>query len=181
MLQNNTNAKLTNTFEQFTGAVKQIENDHAYIHQGKYWTRTTKFTLATGASIKFTLQTNSEKEIHYRPMNIRTSADKLSGFFYEGSSGASGGTVLTTSNRNRQSTNTTDVVLTQGVTVTTNGTQISELYIPGATGVGGVRTGDDLSGNNEWVLKADTLYTILLTNDSEGDNVVFIEFQWYEE
>jgi len=170
-----------NTFEFLTGAVKIIDNDHAYIHQGKYFTRATKFTLASGASIKFTLQTNSEKVIHYRPINIRTSADNLSGFFFEGSSGASGGTALVPSNRNRTSTVTTDSILTQGATVTNNGTQISELFIPGSTGVGGTRTGSDLSGTNEWVLKPDTLYTIVLTNGSSGNNTIFLEFQWYEE
>lgn len=181
MLQNQLHNKFMNTFEYLTGAVKIMDNDHAYIHQGKYFSVTYQLTILTGATAKVTFLTNSDKSIHYRPASIVASADKLSLNVYEGSSGASGGTALTPLNRNRQSIIATDVVIKTGVTVTTNGTLIQTAYLPGSTGVGQSRAGASAGGTNEWVLKTDTLYTYEFINGSTESNVVWVEFQWYEE
>lgn len=167
--------------ELITGAKKIIDSDHAYIHQGKYFTAAFLLTIATGATNKVTFKTNSAKEIHYRPANVVSSADKLTFNFYEGSSVDSEGSAVTPTNRSRKLATATDVVVKTGVTVGTNGTQISTAYIPGTTGIGGVRSGQQLSGNNEWVLKANTLYTIEFINGSSDTNSVFVELQWYEE
>jgi len=167
--------------DRFTGSKKVIDSDHAYIHDGLFYTVAQRATLATGATAKFTFLTPAAGYIHYRPVNIATSADKLTVNFYEGSSGNSGGSALTPVNRNRNSNRATGVVFKSGVTVTTNGTKFSEAYIAGATGTGGTRTGAQLSASNEWVLKPSTIYTWEYINGSSGDNVVFSEFQWYEE
>lgn len=170
-----------NTFEFLTGAVKIMDNDHAYIHQGKYFSVTFLLTITTGATTKVTFLTNSDKMIHYRPASIVASADKLSANIYEGSSVASGGTALTPICRNRQTPLTTDVVVTTGVTVGTNGTLIQTAYLPGSASVGQSRAGSTAGGTNEWVLKADTLYTYEFINGSTETNTVWVEFQWYEE
>ena len=166
-----------------TGAQININSDHSYIHQGKYFTVTHKVDILAGATNKITFLTGAAKEIHYRPVNIITSVDKLTFNHYEGSSGNSGGSVLTPVNRNRklEATALTDVAVKTGVTVTTNGTLISTAYIPGSTDVGGVRNGDTLSAENEWVLKPSTLYTLEFINGSAAANTVWIELHWYEE
>jgi hypothetical protein len=181
MLQNAIAQVFKGSFERITGAIKGIDNYHAYIHEGKFFTHATKFTLTTGAVTKFTIVTPATPFVHYRPMNIITSVDAVSAIFYEGSSGNSGGTSLTMVNRNRNSGIAATSILKSGVTVTSNGTQISQLYMPGSTGNGQSRSGTQLSGNNEWVLKPSTVYTIEFTNGSSASNTIFIEFQWYEE
>lgn len=118
--------------------------------------------------------------IHLRPLAIVSSADKLTMSFYEGSSGNSGGTAITPINRNRNSALAAAVVLKSGVTVTTNGTKLTESYLAGAEGIGQTRTGAQLARTNEWVLKPSTVYTYELINGSDATNTVFVEFQWYE-
>lgn len=181
MLQNQLHNKFVNAFEWLTNALKVIDNDHAYIHQSKLFTVTFKLDITTGATAKATFLTNSVKQIHYRPANIVTSADKLSINVYEGSTVASGGTAVTPVNRNRHAVVATDVVVKTGVTVGTNGTLIQTVYMPGGTGVGQARSGSQLSANNEWVLKESTLYTYEFINTSTETNTVWVELQWYEE
>lgn len=181
MLPNTTAIKLDNVFENLTGAIKQIDNDQHYIHSGKFFTAFSLVTITSGSTLKYTLVTPATGTIHYRPANITSSADQLTINLYEGSTGNSGGTAITPTNRNRNSSTATVILLKSGVTVTTNGTIIQKAYIPGATGTGGTRSGASLSGINEWVLKPSTVYTFEFINGSSASNVVFTEFQWYEE
>ena len=167
--------------ERVTDAQKIIDNDHAYIHAGKLFTHATHFDLLTAASTKFTFLTPATGYIHYRPVNVVSSVDKLTVNFYEGSSGNSGGSVITPINRNRNSSAVSGAVFKSGVTVTTNGTKLTETYMAGSTGIGQARSGAQLSSSNEWVFKPNTLYTFEFINGSTAKNTIFAEFQFYEE
>lgn len=167
--------------ERVTDALKTIENDHAYVHAGKLFSYAVKFDLLTTASTKFTFVTPVTGYVHYRPVAVNTSADKLTINFYEGSSGNSGGSAITPVNRSRISTIASTVVFKSGVTVTTNGTKLTEAYLPGSTGVGQARSGTQISGSDEWVFKPNTVYTFEFINGSSSTNTVFVDFRWYEE
>ena len=169
--------------ERITSAIRTIETEHSYIHEGIFFESYNKFTLAAGAKRVVTIKAPVGKYLHYRPTNLVTSADKVTIEFYEGATvTAETGTAVTPSNHNRNSALTSGVTLLDAPTVTADGTKFAQVYIPGATGVGGSRTGASAGvSNSEWVLKPNTVYMIKVTNGSSGSNDIQINFQWYEE
>ena len=169
--------------ERITGAFRTIETEHAYIHEGIFYESYNKFTLAAGAKRVVTIKPAAGTYLHYRPTNLVTSADKVTIEFYEGATvTAATGTAATPSNHNRNSTLASKVTLLDAPTVTADGTKFAQVYIPGATGTGGTRTGASAGvSNSEWVLKPNTVYMIRVTNGSSGSNDIQVNFQWYEE
>ena len=169
--------------ERITGAFRTIETEHAYIHEGIFYESYNKFTLAAGAKRVVTIKPAAGTYLHYRPTNLVTSADKVTIEFYEGATvTAATGTAATPSNHNRNSTLASKVTLLDAPTVTADGTKFAQVYIPGATGLGGTRTGASAGvSNSEWVLKPNTVYMIRVTNGSSGSNDIQVNFQWYEE
>ena len=169
--------------ERITSAIRTIETEHSYIHEGIFFESFNKFTLAGGATRVVTIKPAAGTYLHYRPTNLVTSADKVTIEFYEGATvTAATGTAVTPSNHNRNSALTSGVTLLDAPTVTADGTKIAQVYIPGATGTGGTRTGASAGvSNSEWVLKPNTVYMIKVTNGSSGSNDIQINFQWYEE
>jgi hypothetical protein len=166
--------------EKVTGAQATIDADYANLRDGKYFTYASHFDILAGASTKFTFLTPATGHIYLRPAYISPSADKLTFNAYEGSSGNSGGSAITPMNRNRNSLVASSMVCKSGVTVTANGTKLTEAYLAGSTGVGQSRSGFALSLSQEWVLKPETLYTYEFINGSTATNTVFVEFQWFE-
>ena len=169
--------------ERLTSAIRTIETEHAYIHEGIFYESYNKFTLAAGAKRVVTIKSPVGKYLHYRPTNLVTSADKVTIEFYEGATvTAETGTAVTPSNHDRNSALTSGVTLLDAPTVTADGTKFAQVYIPGATGTGGTRTGQSAgTSGSEWVLKPNTVYLIRVTNGSSGSNDIQVNFQWYEE
>ena len=152
MKSNGTFINFADASERITSAIRTIETEHSYIHEGIFFESYNKFTLAAGATRFVTLKAPAGVYLHYRPTNLVTSADKVTIEFFE------------------------------GATVTANGTKFAQVYIPGATGMGGTRTGASAGlSNSEWVLKPNTVYMIRVTNGSSGSNDIQINFEWYEE
>lgn len=164
-----------------TNALESISTDHANIHEGNLFTSFTKFNLGAGATRKITFQTPTTKYIHFRPALVSTSADKVTVDLYETSSGNSGGSPLTATNRNRISTKTATSTVKDAETVTTNGTAIDQYYVGGGTGNGQSSAGSTLSAEDELILKRNTLYTIVITNGSSSAQDIQIKLKWYEE
>ena len=61
------------------------------------------------------------------------------------------------------------------------GKKFSGFYLPGATGVGQTRTGSEIAGTNEFILKPHTKYVIRYDNASSSSNVIGWSLHWYEE
>lgn len=168
------------SFNDKTDCIQTISVENLNIQQGKTFSVSGTIDITSGSTIKLTFQTNSTHRVRFKPASIVSSADKITYNAYEGSSGNSGGTTLTPINRNRTSDYATDVVVKSGVTVTTNGTLINTAYIPGATGVGGTRTGSETGDDYGWILKPDTLYTLEFVNGSSTTNIVSLHMLWFE-
>ena len=172
-----------NVIERVTGAFKQIDNDHAYIHKGGLFSVNTKNTLAAAGVRYISFKTPANgKYIHYRNERTQTSGDKLSIELFEGATvTAATGTAKTPINHSRISLLTTTVLVRDGVTVTAEGTLINQTFIGGGTGQGNNRSGEETTEKNEYVLKLDTMYVIKLTNGSSADNIIQCNPLWYEE
>ena len=171
----------SDTLETTTGALRSIDNDHAYIHEGKLFSATHKVTLTAGSSIYISFTTpNTDKVVHYRPASLTTSADNVTTLFFEGGT-FTGGSTLATVNRNRKSLTTAEVLINTGVTSTLDGTLLYTSFLGGGVGVGQSRGGGELAENQEWVLKKNTVYLIKLTNGSSSSNTLCLGVRWYEE
>ena len=183
MKSNGTIINFADASERLTSAIRTIETEHAYIHEGIFFESYNKFTLAAGATKVVTIKPAAGTYLHYRPTNLVTSADKVTIEFYEGATvTAATGTAVTPSNHNRNSTLASKVTLLDAPTVTVNGTKFAQVYMPGATGTGSTRTGQSAgTSGSEWVFKPNTVYMVKVTNGSSGSNDIQINFQWYEE
>lgn len=181
--ENDEAVNIASAVERVTNGFKTIEVEHANIHEGLFFESYNKFTLAAAGTRFVTIKTPIGVYLHYKPTNLVTSADKITIEFFEGATvTAATGTSTSPSNHNRNSSNASGVTLLDAPTVTANGTKFAQVYIPGATGIGGTRTGASAgTSGSEWVLKPNTQYAIKVTNGSSGANDIQINFQWYEE
>lgn len=183
MKSNGTFINFADASEWLTSAIRTIETEHAYIHDGIFFEIYNKFTLASAATRVVTFKTPVGIYLHYKPTSLVTSADKVTIEFFEGATvTASTGTTVIPSNHNRNSSKASGVTFLDAPTVTADGTKFAQVYIPGSSGVGGTRTGNSAgTSDNEWVLKPNTTYMIRVTNGSSSSNDIQVNLQWYEE
>ena len=168
--------------EQFAGALKTIDNDHAYIHDGIMFVAYDKPTILSGEAVEYAFKTPVVGYVHYRLARITTSADKVETTIYEDAV-YTGGTLLEISNKNRNSANVSGVVIGKNPTFSNDGTLLPGFssYLPGIVSGGQRRGGTDGQFDSEIVLKQDTIYRFVANNGSTASNVMGINLKWYEE
>lgn len=166
--------------EDFTGYTGVISSDHAYIHKGIAFTAVINAgSISAAYDIAFTTPTvASGKFIHWRPIGVQTSADYVLATLREGDA-YSAGTAVVPINRNRLSSDTTNMqTFVQNATVTPAGTIIQQAGI-GAAGNPASRSGGGSGAEQELVLKQNTDYVLTLVPD--GATTVTLSLFWYEE
>lgn len=168
------------TKELLTGYTGVIDSDHAYVHKGIAFTAVIETgSISAAYDIAFTTPSVADgKYLHWRPIGISSSADYVDFKLREGDS-FSGGTAVTPINRNRISTNTTDMqTFVKNATATPTGTIIQAGGI-GTSGNPASRAGGGSAAAQELVLKQNTNYVLTLTPD--GATTCVLELFWYEE
>jgi hypothetical protein len=163
-----------------TQAFRTIEVEHNNIHEGVFFEYPIIGSLPAAGTFVFSLKTPAEEYVHYRNEKLACSGDKLSIALQEGAT-LTGGTTVSAINHNRVSSKVSSMIVKVDATLTTAGTTISIGYIGGGTGVGGTRGGGETSQSNEYVLKRDTVYAVIVTNNSAATNTIVLSPQWYEE
>ena len=169
--------------ERVTKALKIIDNDHAYVHEGGLFSSYHKFSaIPTTQSRYILIKTPASKYVHYRAESISTSGDNVTIEFYEAPTTTADGTALTRNNHRRTAPITAaTVTLFHTPTVTADGTLLHQTYIGGGVGVGQTRQGGEQENAQEWVLSRSTNYLIKITNGSANANTIQINPLWYEE
>lgn len=171
----------TDAVDSISGAITNIGHEDLYISQGKLFESYVQTTIAAGGSYSIAIKTPLDKELHYRPSNIAPSADKITVEFFEDGT-YTGGTDVAITNHKRSDGVSQTQALRSGITVVTNGEKVTQVYLPGAAGIGQSRTGGAFNGSpNKWILKKDTVYIYKINNGSTEPNTVQINFFWYEE
>ena len=157
-------------------AISQV---HQKIHEGKHYFVTGSDALNTGDTVEFVIETPTDRDIH---MSFAYTSNKA--FTMEAWEDVTytGGTDTTPVNSNRQSTNSSALVVKKNPTTvdTTGATKIIESI---AIGTGGRRFNPTevlSSRENEIVLKRGTKYYYKLTSDEDGATVTYYG-SWYEE
>jgi len=117
------------------------------------------------------------QEVH-ASFNGAVSQNMIAGF-YEGVTFSAAGTAIASHNRDRESANTATMVITHTPTLTLDGTQLTDVYIPG--GSKSTAGGGQAASFNEWELSPNTAYLLRISNTivspaSAGHAGIDIEF-----
>lgn len=153
--------------DSISGNIQIIEPSHEAVHSGTHFTATWEGTTGTTLNTLITTGTAGTGIIHFV-----AEADGNKAFttkLYEAPS-ATGGTVVTSYNNNRLSSNASPVSIKKNPTVTTVGTLLDQQRVGSnspATKIGG-----GARHTNEWDLKASTKYLIRHTAVSAGTIIV---------
>lgn len=169
-------------FDPLVHAVTVTPHEHRLIHDGMTFHATARVpTLADGASIDWLMSVPAGSYPHMTTFEFQLSAGEVDIKTYEGVTTSADGTPVTQWNRNRNSSNTPDLLMFSAPTVTDLGTEFHDRYVPPTAGGVGARAGT-LAPNfgEEWILKPETKYLVRLTNNSGAAITLTGEALWYE-
>ncbi len=150
-----------------------IPTEHCMIHGGNHYYIEGYTTLANAGELRVKLVTPDTTKWSHFLWEIESSGGLVTQFYEGASGGMAGGSAVTPLNNNRNSTNTSGVVITSGVAVATaDGLLISQASWKKRTQGSQVR-------EDELILKRDTIYLRKFTS-TENDNLVRFKASWYE-
>ena len=154
-----------------------ITQEHHEVHEGNHYYIEGIATLESGDTLRVSLVTPNTTTWAHFTWEIGSSLILWTGF-YEDAIGdsISGGSSVTPINNNRNSSNTSVMTITSGVSVNSGnfGTLISQAHW-GIRTAGGTQTRGD-----ELILKQNATYLRLFVSSSAGNRVTF-KASWYEE
>lgn len=162
-----------------SGASVSIESEHHEIHGGHHYFHSSIITIAGSASANIILETDGAEQ-HFT-YSIGSDIAGFTLYSYEKVTADSNGTLLPTLNNNRNSTNTSALVVRLNPTnvSTVGSTAIRSAYV-GTAGTGVNRSAGTITRSTETILKFNTKYLIRITNLSASSNDINLTFSFYE-
>jgi len=163
-----------------------ISYEHHKVHEGKlFGAGYYSSSVANNGAINVLLQTPVGTTAHvYLKVNVGGDAVFRA---FEGTTVSAAGTAITPIDHNRETANTATITVTHTPTITDDGTQLWEEFIPGGTSSGGGGGGGGshpgavaTTLSEQIILKADETYLLRLTNISGGAQPEDITFSFYE-
>jgi len=169
-----------NIVQDADGNLVFLNHTEKEIHDGTYYYIEGYTTLASDGDSFMVKLVTPDTDIHLHFSWDITSNGVLTSELWEGSSGGmTGGSGVTPLNSNRNSDNTSAVVITSGVSVATSqGTRIANKKV-GGTAFKSTTGGSDAS-RNEVLLKRNTTYQRIFITGSDA-NIVSFRAMWIEE
>lgn len=170
-------------FDKFSRAITVIQEPHRMSHEGFMYHTSGKVTGMIDANVDdFLFVTPALTFPHLQRLEFTFGAGDIDIVAYEDTTTSADGALVTTHNTNRNSTNTPNLEIYQGPTVTGVGTLIHTQWVqPTSTGVGQTANGvSNVSNGEEWLLKPSTKYLIRVTNNSGATINYRFEALWYE-
>lgn len=157
------------TTDRYTNAQRVIEAEHAMIHDGwHFFVSDVSLAVSISSSVTYIVNTDGAAQ------HFLFEVDSDGGVAFtitEGVTTSADGTVLTTFNRNRVSSNISSLVVTKTPTGVTGGTQI---WTGGSTN----KSGGTSRSLYELILKPNTKYAMTLTAYTNNVNIGIL-FDWY--
>lgn len=155
-------------FDRISGCQAVMAAEHWHVHKGHYFMVDDIFLdLANGGTREYLIVVPTLIFPHLRAAQFSLEDSPCTLEYFEGTTVSANGTELTPFNNNRNSLNETTVQVFHTPTVTGDGTQFVDEYIP-PTGVGASPGASGSDESEEWILKQGTNYLIRLTNNSGG-------------
>lgn len=156
------------------GALITMDSVHKHIHDGELYSADfNDASLANAASIELLVVVTAVT--HIRVSGAGGGDSNL--LLFEGTTTSADGAAVTAINRNRVSSNTATAVLTTAPTITGDGTELMNIFLPGGShgnAAGGLR-----SIFGEFILPAGK-YLVRLTNNSGGAVRAHVQVDFYE-
>lgn len=166
-----------------TGPAIVVNYPHHEIHGGNMFIVSYKTpdtdALADDGTIDLHLAFTTDKDAH-AVFQVHTGGDAEVLFFESPTVATSDGVDMTPINMNRGSTNAGFATVTRNPTVSSDGTQLLNIFVPGGTFLSGGGQ-SQLRDNTEWVLGRGGEYMVRLINRAGSAQPACVEVQWYEE
>ena len=151
-------------FDPYSASVTVIDENHRMIHDGAYFELwRADATLGIGGVVDLLLAVPALTFPHLQDITLEASDAPVVLEMYEDTVTSADGTALPVFNKNRNSSNTPDTVVSVAPTITGVGTQIKRAAITSPAGSSIVFS---QTKSGEWVLKPDTKYLVRVTNNS---------------
>ena len=165
--------------DEVSGALITIDYAHHEVHEGSMFVAAYKSPdgadVANDAELRYLFQVGA-KACHLDWLVV--GGGDLEIFAYESTTFSNAGTSVPAGNMNRTSANVATMTVTHTPTITDNGNQLLNAFIPGGDGnraVGGL-----LRGDAEWILAPNTVYYLRCINRSGSAVPIGAIFEWYE-
>lgn len=166
-----------------TGGIITITEPHALIHSGKMFHWAGKVTgLLNASAVDFLFKVPAATYPHIHRMRANVGAGDVDIQAFEGTTVSADGTPLVVDNLNRNSVITPDMTMFFNPTVTADGTEIHNIWIPPTSaGVGqSIQGVSGATAGEEWILKPSTNYLQRITNNSGSTISAWVEILFYE-
>jgi len=123
--------ELQRSFDPWTHSITVIQENHRMIHDGFFYTGNARdAAVANGAKFYMLIQVPAFVFVHLQIFKVTGDGGPLEYDLHEGTTFSDAGTPVEMFNRNRNSSNTLGVTVTQDPTVTVEGPVIDFSYIP---------------------------------------------------
>lgn len=162
--------------DKATDSLQTIEYEHHEIHAGSHYYVAETLELGSGSVTTFAVQTPNTTQWTHMVFNLTSAFDMTMKIFEDSSANMSSGSATTAFNSNRNSSNSTTLVIRQNPTITTTGTQI---YIYRSGGSVVRNNAGSISRENELVLKQNTTYLFQITSNAASNAIGYLA-DWYE-
>lgn len=163
----------TDHYDEMSRLLATIDAEHSAIHKGWHFNYADYETnIDNGTTIDFTFTTPDTAEWTHFIFKAYSSLG-ITVELYEGATGVSGGTAITPRNNNRNSVNTSGVILLKDPTITDDGTRAAG-FLAGAD-----RTAGSAGRENEFILKQNTTYITRITSLANSNSITW-DAEWYE-
>lgn len=159
----------------YSGAPIVIDVDHHEIHCGDSFTTTRSVDLGNGATDTLIVNVPAATggRLYHVTFDINTESEADFNI-YEDVTTVADGTTISNFNRDRNSGNTSSLVVTHTPTTPTAGTNIyTEHWGAGKT------SGGETRGQKEFILKSSTKYRVTLTNSTTSNNYISWKINHY--
>lgn len=166
-----------------------LPNNHSYIHQGQHYVAGYSAQLTTGQVLTLGVVTpiiTRGTSHEYHLVYDFNAGDEASIEILEDVTSFSGGASNTPMNNNRNSNNTTELVITHGhtgsnlITPTGGSLLYPIMYLGEAGGKFAGSVGSNMRDDDEILLKSNSKYLFRLTDLSASTNNAMIMVKWYE-
>lgn len=166
--------------DTISSSIKTITSGHAWLHAGKTFTAGHLWNEAASpidnASVDLLFQPAAGMHCVF---DVSVGGD-CEVTYYKGTTFSNAGTAVTAFNKNDYSSNVSSATITYDPAVTGVGTaRLPSKLVPGGTGTKSLG-GQDGGFEGEFIMKADEVYMIRVTNRSGAATPVSITVEWYE-
>ena len=173
---NNLTTEITSPTDEITGALLTVNYAHHEVHAGSHYNYRDFYMLNKNTAKSFLLITPDTTKFAHLIIGFEATTSTIAVQLFEDCIYSDIGNLEPVINRNRNYNNTNTALLYEDPIITTNGIEL----ISGIYGAGKKSEGGQGRDEQEIILKRDTNYCVIITEQNIASTNVNILFDWYE-